>query len=49
MKKKYSNPLVEVIKIETAQMIAVSATLDGTQSITSSDDFGARESDFDDE
>jgi len=47
--KKYIMPQIEVIKIETAQMIALSGTLDSTQSITSSDDFGARESDFDDE
>ncbi|MBQ9203395.1 MAG: hypothetical protein IJ155_04040 [Prevotella sp.] len=47
--KRYIMPQIEVIKIETAQMIALSGTLDSTQSITNSDDFGARESDFDDE
>ena len=49
MKKTYINPQIQVVKIATAAMIALSGTLDSTKSITSSDDFGARDSDFDDE
>lgn len=50
MKKEYINPHIEVLKIETAQMIAVSGGLDTTPSnkIDNPDDFGAPYYDFGD-
>ena len=41
MKKRYISPETVAVKMETANMIALSATL-STQQIESSDDFGAR-------
>ena len=50
MKKEYINPRLEVIKIKRALMLVPgSANLDTTQSITNSDEFGAREYDFDED
>lgn len=49
MKKTYINPKLCIVKIETAKMIALSGILDTTHSITNSDDFGAREYDFDED
>jgi hypothetical protein len=49
MKKRYNSPKTVTVKIETANMIAVSGTLDGTQSIKSSDDFGSRRSGWEDD
>lgn len=46
MKKKYIIPQVDIIRISTMQMIAVSGTLDNGQSIESSDGFGSREAGF---
>ena len=47
MKKKYIIPQVDIIRISTMQMIALSGILDDKQSITDSDDFGSREAGFD--
>jgi len=52
MKKEYINPRLEVIKIKTALMLVPgSANLDTdtNHSITNSDEFGAREYDFDED
>ena len=51
MKKTYINPKLCIVKIETAKMIALSGILDTDtkQSIKSSDEFGAREYDFDED
>jgi len=49
MKKTYINPKLCIVKIETAKMIALSFQLDKTQEIENSDDFGAREYDFDED
>ena len=49
MKKTYMTPQLEVVKIETQGMLALSGGLDTTGTpITDSSDFGAREF-FDDE
>lgn len=42
MKKIYISPETVAVKMETANMVAVSGTLDSGQKINSSDDFGAR-------
>ena len=42
MKKRYISPETVAVKMETANMIALSGTLDSGQKINSSDDFGAR-------
>lgn len=49
MKKKYIIPQVDIIRISTMQMIALSGILDSDpeQSITNSDDFQSREAGFD--
>lgn len=47
MKKKYIIPQVDIIRISTMQMIALSGTIDPEQSIESSDGFGSREGGFD--
>ena len=47
MKKKYIIPQVDIIRISTMQMIALSGITDPKQSIESSDDFGSREAGFD--
>lgn len=47
MKKKYIIPQVDIIRISTMQMIALSGILDSEQSIESSDDFQSREAGFD--
>ena len=49
MKKTYMTPLLEVVKIETQGMLALSGGLDTTGTITDSSDFGAREFFGDDE
>ena len=50
MKKTYMTPLLEVVKIETQGMLALSGGLDTTDTtITDSSDFGAREFFGDDE
>ena len=50
MKKTYMTPLLEVVKIETQGMLALSGGLDTTGTpITDSSDFGAREFFDDDE
>ena len=50
MKKRYINPQSKFVKIAPAKMIALSGTLDGSQSITNSDGFGSRRGgDWDDE
>jgi len=49
MKKEYINPKLCIVKIETAKMIALSGILDTTQTIENSDEFGAREYDFDED
>lgn len=51
MKKTYIVPKLCIVKIETAKMIALSGILDTDtkHSITNSDDFGAREYDFDED
>ena len=50
MKKIYMTPQLEVVKIETQGMLALSGGLDTTGTpITDSDDFGAREFFDDDE
>ena len=50
MKKTYINPNIEVVKIATQQILAVSngalSTAEGDK-ITSNDGFGAHEDDFD--
>lgn len=51
MKKTYMAPTIWVVKIQTTSIIASSiesVTANGTN-ITTSNQFGARESDFDDE
>ena len=47
MKKKYIIPQVDIIRISTMQMIALSGILDDTQTINKSDDVGSREGGFD--
>lgn len=47
MKKKYFAPNVEVIKIETTGMLAVSGQLDDTTEITDPNVFGAPAFNFD--
>ena len=47
MKKKYIIPQVDIIHISTMQMIALSGTIDDTQTINKSEDFGSREGGFD--
>ena len=42
MKKTYQTPQAEVIRIQTTGMLAVSARLDETETITTTDDIGAR-------
>lgn len=49
MKKTYIAPGLEVVKIETASMIALSGYLDNNQSITDQNGFGARDFDFEEE
>ena len=49
MKLKYIIPQTEVISMTATNMLALSASLDTSQSITSSDDFGVREQSFDDD
>jgi len=49
MKKNYINPNIEVIRIATASMIALSGIIDPNQEITDPDLFGSREFDYDDE
>jgi hypothetical protein len=50
MKKTYMTPLLEVVKIETQGMLALSGGLDTTDTtITNPSDFGAREFFDDDE
>lgn len=51
MKKEYINPELTVVKLETAKMIALSFEMDTTEEkeIKNSDDFGAREYDFDED
>lgn len=49
MKKTYINPKLCIVKIETAKMIALSGILDTKQTIENSDEFGAREYDFDED
>lgn len=49
MKKNYINPNIEVIRIATTSMIALSGTLDPNQKITDQDGFGSREFDYDEE
>ena len=50
MKKEYINPELTIVKIKTALMLVPgSANLDTTQSITNSDEFGAREYDFEED
>ncbi len=46
MKKTYQSPQIAVVFMSTTQMIAQSATLDKNQTITSSDGFGSRESNY---
>lgn len=48
MKKTYIAPIATVVKIETASMLAFSAQL-SSEKIESSDGFGARDYDFDDD
>ncbi len=43
MKKTYIAPAMEEHTIAMSQMLCVSGKLDSTQSITTSEDFGARE------
>ena len=47
MKKTYINPTIEVVKIETHQMIAQSIGIAGGN--VNAEDAGARDFDFDDE
>jgi len=49
MKKTYMTPQLEVVKIETQGMLALSGGLDTTGTITDSSEFGAREFFGDDE
>ena len=43
MKKTYKNPTLTVVKIQPMNVLTtVSATMDGSQSITTSGGFGAR-------
>ena len=49
MKKRYISPKTVMVNIEPINMIALSGTLDGTQTITNSDDFGSRGSGWDDD
>ncbi len=50
MKKLYQTPQILVVKVLTESMIAVSGTLDRSQSISNSDAFGSRRGDlWDDE
>ena len=49
MKKIYMTPQIEVVKIETQGMLALSGGLDTTGTITDSSEFGAREFFGDDE
>ncbi len=46
MKKIYINPEIVVVRLTTHKLIAVSGELDGSKSITSSDDFASRKYDF---
>ncbi len=48
-KKQYITPRQKTVKMKTFGMLAFSATMDGSQTISSSDDFGARENSFDDD
>ena len=47
MKKIYMIPQTKVVNVATTEMMALSAVLDKNQSITSSDEFGVRQSAFD--
>ena len=42
MKKTYQAPETTILEVMTSQLICLSGALDGSQNITSSDDFGSR-------
>lgn len=46
MKKIYYAPKTVIVNVQLQQMVALSAELDSTRSITTSGGFGAREGDF---
>jgi len=50
MKKTYRTPLLGYVKMRSVQLMDLSGTLDSSQEITRSSDFGARggDEDFDD-
>lgn len=49
MKKRYNSPKTVTVKIEVANMIALSGILDEEQRIDNSDDFGSRRSGWEDD